>query len=232
VLDREFHPEWGYLTAGQSFVRTLRAVLIATAVGAAAGGGFVLWIAGGGAENSESVAARTLLPPAPEANVIAEPAGMTTTVPPWRENQREVLLPAPVQSTPKTVQTKGEGAIAGAKGSPSNANLPASQGDGLAATYETPRQIGNLNPGKHAAGGSKSREANRGPSRLADHTDPIQTINQPTAEREPIRNKPRSGGEMTTKRSDRGEVRSDDISSFFRPWWYADPESDRRRNPG
>jgi hypothetical protein len=230
VLDRELHPEWGYLASGRSFVRTLRVVLIATAVGAVAGGGCVLWVSGGGAEDSRSVAARTLLPS--EADVTAKPAGMTSTTGlPWTEQPGGVLPPAPAQSSPKTVQTKGEGGIAGAEQS-SNTNLPPSQGDGLAETYEAPRQIGNLNPGQHGDAGSKSREGNRGLSRLADHTHPVQTISQPTAEREPIRNKPRSGREMTTKRSDRREARSDDVSSFFRPWWYAYPESDRRRNPG
>jgi hypothetical protein len=226
VLDRELHLEWGYLASGRSFVRTLRAVLIATAVGAVAGGGCALWVSGGGAEDSRSVAARTLVPP--EANVTAKPAGVTsTTILPWTEQQGEFLPPAPAQSSPNTIQTKGEGGIAVAGQSPSNAHLPASQSDGLAESYETPRQIGNPNPGKHGTAGSKSREANRGLPHLADHINPVQTLSQPTAEREPIRNMPRSG-RITTKR----EARSDDISSFFRPWWDAEPESDRRRNPG
>ena len=34
-----FHPEWGYLAPAPSFIRTVRMVFIATAVGAAVGAG-------------------------------------------------------------------------------------------------------------------------------------------------------------------------------------------------
>ena len=56
-----FHPEWGYLAPAPSFIRRVRIVFIATAVGAAVGAcvGFS-WI-GHGAESS--VAARTLVRP-------------------------------------------------------------------------------------------------------------------------------------------------------------------------
>ena len=37
-----FHPEWGCLAPAPSFLRTIRTVLVATAVGATAGGGVVL----------------------------------------------------------------------------------------------------------------------------------------------------------------------------------------------
>jgi hypothetical protein len=76
VLEREFHPEWGYLAPGRRFIRTLRAILIATAVGAVAGGGIVLLIVSGAPEDSRSVAARTLVPP--EVEVIAQPSEMTS----------------------------------------------------------------------------------------------------------------------------------------------------------
>ena len=40
-----FHPEWGCLAPAPSFLRTMRTVLVATAVGAIAGGGVVLsWL--------------------------------------------------------------------------------------------------------------------------------------------------------------------------------------------
>jgi hypothetical protein len=69
-----FHPEWGYLAPAPRFIRTVRVVLIATAVGAAIGGvvGFS-WI---GHPAESSVAARTLVQPvkAPStrANTLAQ----------------------------------------------------------------------------------------------------------------------------------------------------------------
>ena len=41
-----FHPEWGCLAPAPSLMRTMRTVLVATAVGAVAGGGVVLSLAG------------------------------------------------------------------------------------------------------------------------------------------------------------------------------------------
>ena len=55
-----FHPEWGCLAPAPSFIRTMRTVLVATAVGAAAGGGVVLSFADHSAEGHASVAERTL----------------------------------------------------------------------------------------------------------------------------------------------------------------------------
>ena len=56
-----FHPEWGYLAPAPSFIRTVRMVVIATAVGAAVGAGVGFSWIGHGAESS--VAARTLVRP-------------------------------------------------------------------------------------------------------------------------------------------------------------------------
>jgi hypothetical protein len=69
-----FHPEWGYLAPAPSFIRTVRIVFIATAVGAAVGAGVGFSWIGHGAESS--VAARTLVRPmkaAPTpANTLAQ----------------------------------------------------------------------------------------------------------------------------------------------------------------
>jgi len=80
-----FHPEWGYLAPAPSFIRTVRIVFIATAVGAAAGAGVGFSWIGHGAESS--VVARTLVRPlkaAPTpANTLAqvpnEPRASPTT---------------------------------------------------------------------------------------------------------------------------------------------------------
>jgi hypothetical protein len=69
-----FHPEWGYLAPAPSFIRTMRIVLIATAVGAAIGAGAVFSRIGHPGESS--VAARTLVRPieavSPGANTPAQ----------------------------------------------------------------------------------------------------------------------------------------------------------------
>jgi hypothetical protein len=58
-----FHPEWGCLAPTPSFIRTMRAVLVATAVGAVAGGGVVLSLPDHSAGDQTSVAERTLVRP-------------------------------------------------------------------------------------------------------------------------------------------------------------------------
>jgi hypothetical protein len=55
-----FHPEWGCLAPAPSFLRTMRTVLVATAVGATAGGGVVLSLVGHSAGQT-SVGERTLV---------------------------------------------------------------------------------------------------------------------------------------------------------------------------
>jgi hypothetical protein len=62
-----FHPEWGCLAPAPNLMRTIRAVLIATAVGATAGGGVVLSLAGH-LTDQMSVGERTLVRPVPAAS--------------------------------------------------------------------------------------------------------------------------------------------------------------------
>lgn len=54
-----FHPEWGYLAPAPSFIRTARAIVMATGVGAVAGGILVAWASHSVTETS--TAARTLV---------------------------------------------------------------------------------------------------------------------------------------------------------------------------
>jgi hypothetical protein len=64
---KNFHPEWGFLAPAPSFMRTLRTVFVATAVGATAGGGLVLSLVDHSAGQT-SVAERTLVRPIPTAS--------------------------------------------------------------------------------------------------------------------------------------------------------------------
>jgi hypothetical protein len=55
---QNWHPEWGFLAPVPNFIRAVRIVLVATAVGATAGAGVVLSLVDSSA-NQTSVAART-----------------------------------------------------------------------------------------------------------------------------------------------------------------------------
>jgi hypothetical protein len=227
VLEREFHPEWGYLAPGRRFIRTLRAILIATAVGAVAGGGIVLLIVSGAPEDSRSVAARTLVPP--EVEVIAQPSEMTSGKLLSTEQQP---LPAPAQSNTKTAEAKEEHEPARPERSNLKATLLAPQGHiGSVGGHEMPTHSRDLNLGTQGTSDSKSRDANRNSPRRADHTNYAHIASQPTSEHEPLRSKPQTR-EAIVKQSDQRDARNSDLSPFFQPWWYAYPAPDRRRNPG
>jgi hypothetical protein len=82
-----FHPEWGCLAPAPSFLRTMRTVLVATAVGATAGGGVVLSLVGHSAGQT-SVAERTLVRPIPAVSTSVS-APQTAQLNPQPLNQRE-----------------------------------------------------------------------------------------------------------------------------------------------
>jgi hypothetical protein len=82
-----FHPEWGCLAPAPSFLRTMRTVLVATAVGATAGGGVVLSLVGHSAGRT-SVAERTLVRPIPAVSTsVSSPQAAQRNPQPL--NQRE-----------------------------------------------------------------------------------------------------------------------------------------------
>jgi hypothetical protein len=93
-----FHPEWGCLAPAPSFLRTVRTVLVATAVGATAGGGVVLSLVDHSAGQT-SVAERTLVRPnavstafsaAKTAQVNAKPINRTeSTEASWADGRVE-----------------------------------------------------------------------------------------------------------------------------------------------
>ena len=69
-----FHPVWGCLAPAPSFLRTVRTVLVPTAVGATAGGGVVLSLVDHSAGQA-SVAERTLVRP----NAVSMPLNASQT---------------------------------------------------------------------------------------------------------------------------------------------------------
>src|ERR1700733_11240408 len=75
-----FNPEWGYLAPAPSFMRTARIVAVATAIGATAGAGVVLTLAGSGTNPGQQAAdtgkslvvVRSLVQPAEAATATTE----------------------------------------------------------------------------------------------------------------------------------------------------------------
>jgi hypothetical protein len=99
-----FNPEWGYLAPAPSFMRTARIVVVATAIGATAGAGVVLTLAGSGnnpglqAETGKSlVIVRSLVQPAEAATATTAPsiAPVATAAP----VATPVVAPQPVQAS-------------------------------------------------------------------------------------------------------------------------------------
>jgi hypothetical protein len=90
-----FHPEWGYLAPAPSFMRTVRIVIVAAAVGATASAAVVFaLLERPGADTS--VAARTLATPeaAGPATTGAQPPAQTTAQLPAQVNsQRDANVP-------------------------------------------------------------------------------------------------------------------------------------------
>src|SRR5277367_4131947 len=77
---QNWHPEWGILAPAPSFVRAVRIVLVATAVGATIGASVVLSLVDGSA-NLPTVAERTLVRPlqAPLTPISAQVNPRTAT---------------------------------------------------------------------------------------------------------------------------------------------------------
>jgi hypothetical protein len=107
-----FHPEWGCLAPAPSFLRTMRTVLVATAVGATAGGGVVLSVVGYSAGQT-SVAERTLVRPVP-----AVPTSVSAP-------QIAQLNPQPLNQRVSTEVSLDEGQVDGPATNELSANSPA-----------------------------------------------------------------------------------------------------------
>jgi hypothetical protein len=107
-----FHPEWGCLAPAPSFLRTMRTVLVATAVGATAGGGVVLSLVGQSAGRT-SVAERTLVRPIPAVSTsVSAP-------------QTAQLNPQPLNQRVSTEVSLDEGQVDGSATNELSANSPA-----------------------------------------------------------------------------------------------------------
>jgi hypothetical protein len=128
----EFHPEWGYLAPGPSFVHRARVVLVATAVGATVGAGVVFSRVSHTATET-SVAARTLVGPVGATSARGtKPAQVAQTNPPLRTEKQPTselngqgVDVATSESSASSTTRAPEGAAALAKASPVASAPPA-----------------------------------------------------------------------------------------------------------
>lgn len=131
-----FHPEWGYLAPTPSFVRTLRIVLVATAIGATAGAGVVVSLlphraSGAGADSS--IAAHALVISAPAASSAAAIAPA----------QAAAVSAQPAAASPQQAARPGE--IGAAVTNTANAAaVPQSVGAANAANGVAPTHIAHV----------------------------------------------------------------------------------------
>jgi hypothetical protein len=212
-LERQFHPEWGFLAPRRNFLGTLRVVLIASAIGALSGGGIVLWMEGGAPADTGSVAARTLVPPEVEAR---DKSSETTSSVLPAQRQRELPLEASKLNTPETTQPIREGEAARSE---MDANPPARRPNAVQVETAERRDHAPESNGELGATGSKSRQASSLASPLpTDQSKRPQMAGRPASQRELVPKKPKMP-ELIEKRSNQRDARNGDLSPFFRPWW-------------
>jgi hypothetical protein len=222
---RDFHPEWGYLASTSSLVRMLRSLLMAAAVGAVAGSGMVLWLINPAPD--DSIAARTLVPSGPE--VAAKPPEVTSTKVPSSEQRQLSPSATTTQAKAETVDASAEPESPGSsKINPTPLLVQRHIGSTGEHEPTSSRSVKAVTP---PAEGAPRRETNRNSPHRVNHTNPALAASESTAEPEPVRSKPPTR-EFIARGSNPKDERNNDLSAFFRPWWFAEPARERRRNPG
>jgi len=125
--NREFHPQWGYLTPTPG---TVRIALVSAAIGATASAAVVFSLVDGPVAEEQSVAARTLAP----AEATATPASAPS---------QRVQLQVPAQAT--TPEANQAAATTPATPIPANAALSAASSEPAASsTVQRPSNMGVL----------------------------------------------------------------------------------------
>jgi hypothetical protein len=129
-----FHPEWGYLAPAPSFMRTLRIVLVATAIGATAGAVVVVSLVErpGADDDNTSIAAHALVTSAPivTAPVAAGSVGKAAALaqspmPTNAQPDHSSAAPTLQASAPKTLPSiSHQAAIAASTNEPDAASPP------------------------------------------------------------------------------------------------------------
>jgi hypothetical protein len=95
--DRNFHPEWGYVAAAPGVMRTVRLIAVAAIIGAMASAATVFSLLDRPVAE-QSVAARTLVTPAPERPLTASTSPIAAQQP---TDPRQVESPAEAENSAK-----------------------------------------------------------------------------------------------------------------------------------
>jgi hypothetical protein len=202
LLEREYHPEWGILTWGRHSVRTVRLAAVATAIGAVIGSAIVF-------STRPSEDFRSLVPKA-----IATRSSETS--------DRSQQVPKPLPSS-----------------LPSVSNIDAAR-----APFTATASLSSDHSNVHAIGEDKlhsnptsdettSHETVRpqGVNRTPDQSSPPiakEAARRPKLPREPQQTIATRRELMVRPRHQEVRIRRDDVSAFFRPWWYAYPKDWQR----
>jgi hypothetical protein len=101
-----FHPEWGYLAPAPNFVRTVRIVMVAAAIGATAGAAVVFSLVDRPAAE-ESVAARTLADPIRSAAQPIQSAAVAVSTPAAAEPKAQPTPRSPPAPQPAADMSGG-----------------------------------------------------------------------------------------------------------------------------
>jgi hypothetical protein len=132
-----FSPEWGYLAPAPSILRTMRVVLVATAVGATAGAGVVLSLVDhSAAEGGDKVAS------AAHAIVITSVQAATAQSPVTAESKIAPIATAPVAATPAPVAVQAAAPSQAAPQVQTSPQFQASAQDSAPAPVAAPAQDG------------------------------------------------------------------------------------------
>jgi hypothetical protein len=209
MFDRDYHPEWGILALGESSVRTLRLLAVATAIGAVIGSGIVFSMSRPleeedarspvpGAINTRSTEAsdRFQQPPEHQPAPLPSASNIEPTEAPL------TATPPPLNSDRSTLQANSE-----------VDKLHSNPISDTAASHETASPEG----ARHEAHQSSLPIATEEPAR------------RPKLQREAKRNIAKQRELTPRPREQETQSRGNDLSAFFQPWWYP---RDWRRTQG
>jgi hypothetical protein len=205
LLDRDYHPEWGILALGESLVRTLRLLAVATAIGAVVGGGIVFSITRPledarlpvpGAINTRSTETsdRFQVPPEHQPAPLPSVSNMEPA-------QAPLTATVPLNPDHSTLQANSE-----------VDKLHSNPISDTAASHET----ASLEGARHEAHQSSLPIATEEPAR------------RPKLRREAKRNIAKQRELTPRPREQETQSRGNDLSAFFQPWWYTYPRDWRR----
>src|SRR5262245_43876346 len=156
--DRNFHPEWGYVAAAPSVMRTVRLIAVAAIIGATASAATVFSLLDRPVAE-ESVAARTLVTPAPGRPLTASTSSVAAQQP---TEPQQVKSPAEAENS---AQQKSSTGIRSRSGGPSATKRACHDLDAAASDQRSPTRQGSCSKGDAACSDVQRYSSRRARSR-------------------------------------------------------------------